>query len=428
MQAILKQECVNIESVKQALSQKIDSAGFTAWIAPLQFEIVDNCLNVIAHNQFAADYVKRVYENALQNVAADFCLGLNICVRKNTQVVMPVNSANDNVVCKYEPEQSVKPAKENTFDNFIASDENMFALAACKKIAMGNSSFSQLFIYGPAGCGKSMLANAICSESDKNVLMMSGGQFVADFARALRDHTIFSFKDYCRDCDTFILDDICALSGKRATTEEFMQLILDLREAGKNIVLTSSVAPTALTGFDRRMQSVFGSGLVVDVTAPNAFVRRNMLLKSGVDRDVAEELSKSLSGDGHLVNGVISKIKTYEELMGGHVDMEIASRLLGDVFSKNKTPLSMVKSMCEKLGVSYDEVCGNSRARRLTRARQMMMYVLKNSTNLSLTEIGNVCGGRDHATVVYAISQIENQKSSDLMLDAEIAEMEKICK
>lgn len=426
MQAILKQKCVNIESVKQALSQKIDSAGFTAWIAPLQLEIVDNCLNVIAHNQFSADYVQRVYENTLKNVAADFSLELKICVHKNTMAAMLVQSANDNVVCKYEPEQNIKT--KNTFDNFIASDENMFALAACKKIAMGNSSFSQLFIYGPAGCGKTMLANAICSESDKNVLMMSGGQFVADFARALRDHTIFSFKDYCRNCDTFILDDICALSGKRATTEEFMQLVLDLREAGKNIVLTSSVAPNVLTGFDRRMQSVLGSGLVVDVTAPNTFVRRNILLKSGVDRDVAEELSKSLAGDGHLVNGVINKIKTYEELMGGHVDMEIASRLLGDVLSKNKTPLSMVKSMCEKFGVSYSEVCGNSRARRLTRVRQMMMYVLKNSTNLSLTEIGNVCGGRDHATVVYAISQIENQKSSDLMLVAEIAEMEKICK
>lgn len=426
MQAILKQECVNIESVKQALSQKIDSAGFTAWIAPLQLEIVDNCLNVIAHNQFSADYVQRVYENTLKNVAADFSLELKICVHKNTMVAMPVQSANDNVVCKYEPEQNIKT--KNTFDNFIASDENMFALAACKKIAMGNSSFSQLFIYGPAGCGKTMLANAICSESDKKVLLMSGGQFIADFARALRDHTIFSFKDYCRDCDTFILDDICALSGKRVTTEEFMQLVLDLRDAGKNIVLTSSVAPNALTGFDRRIQSVLGSGLVVDVTAPNTFVRRNMLLKSGIDRDVAEELSKSLAGDGHLVNGVISKIKTYEELMGSHVDMEIASRLLGDVLSKNKTPLSMVKSMCEKFGVSYNEVCGNSRARRLTRVRQMMMYVLKNSTNLSLTEIGNVCGGRDHATVVYAISQIENQKSSDLMLVAEIAEMEKICK
>lgn len=428
MQAIVKQECVNIESVKQALSQRIDSAGFTAWIAPLQFEVNENCLNLVAHNQFAADYVKRVYENTLKDVAADFLLDVNICVRKNSEVVMPVASANDNVVCKYEPEQSVKTNCETTFDKFIACDENMFALAACKKIAMGNASFSQLFIYGPAGCGKSMLANCICSESDKNVLMMTGGQFVADFARSLRDHTIFSFKDYCRDCDTFIMDDICALSGKRATTEEFIQLVLDLREAGKNIVLTSSVAPSALTGFDRRMQSVFGSGLVVDITAPNAFARRNMLIRSGIDREVAEELSKRLAGDGHLVNGVISKIKTYEELMGEHVNMEIASRLLGDMLSKNKTPLSMVKSMCEKLGVSYDEICGNSRARRLTRARQMMMFVLKNTTNLSLTEIGNVCGGRDHATVVYALSQIEAQKNSDLMLVAEIADLEKICK
>ena len=428
MQAVLKQEKVSVESLKQALAAKMDSAGFTAWIAPLHFEISDNCLNLVAHNQFAADYVKRVYENTLKNVAADFLLDLNISVQKVNNVVKDVKSANDNVVCQYEPETTVSSKNMNTFDKFTASDENTFALAACKKIAMGNASFNQLFIYGPAGCGKSMLAGCICSSSNQNVLMMSGGQFVADFTRSLRDNTIFSFKDYCRDCDTFILDDICALSGKRATTEEFMQLVLDLKEMGKNIVITSSVAPNALTGFDRRMQSVFASGLVVDVALPNAYARRNMLICAGIDNNVAEELSKRLSGDGHLINGVISKIKTYEELMNERVNMEVASRLLGDVLERNKTPLSMVKSMCEKMGVSYDEICGNSRARRLTRARQMMMYVLKSSTNLSLTEIGNVCGGRDHATVVYALSQIENQKSSDLMLIAEIAEMEKICK
>jgi len=88
----------------------------------------------------------------------------------------------------------------------------------------------------------------------------------------------------------------------------------------------------------------------------------------------------------------------------------------------------MVKSMCEKMCVSYDEICGTSRARRLVRARQIMMAVLKSVTNLSLTEIGNVCGGRDHATVVYALSQIENQKMSDLMLSAEIDSLIQICK
>ena len=88
----------------------------------------------------------------------------------------------------------------------------------------------------------------------------------------------------------------------------------------------------------------------------------------------------------------------------------------------------MVKAMCEKMSLSYDEICGNSRARRLVRARQIMMAALKDSTNLSLSEIGNVCGGRDHATVVYALSQIEKQKACDLILNAEIDDMIKICK
>ena len=114
--------------------------------------------------------------------------------------------------------------------------------------------------------------------------------------------------------------------------------------------------------------------------------------------------------------------------MGQHVDMDVAAHLLGDMLNKNKTPIAMVKSMCEKMCVSYDEICGSARTRRLVRSRQIMMAVLKNVTNLSLTEIGNVCGGRDHATVVYALSQIEQQKTSDLILDAEIAELVKLCK
>jgi len=428
MQAVLTKQNVSVESIKQALSARIDSAGFTAWIAPLQFEINNNCLTLAAHNQFAADYVKKEYENVLKNVAADFLLDLNICVESRNNVF--VNSANDNVVCEYKTNVApvVKSVKKNVFEKFISSDENAFAVAACKKVAMGNASFPMLFIYGPEGCGKTMLANCICEQSDSKVVMMSGGQFVAEFTRSLRDNTIFSFKDYCRNCDTFILDDVCALAGKRATMDEFLQLVIDLQNAGKNIVLTANAIPSALNGFDRRAQSVFASGLVVDVVAPNAYVRRNMLIKAGVESEIADVLSKRLESNGHLVNGVVNKIKTYEELMGEHVNMDIASRLLGDLIAKNKTPIAMVKSMCEKMCVSYDEICGNSRARRLVRARQIMMYVLKQSTNLSLTEIGNVCGGRDHATVVYALSQIENQKTSDLMLIAEIQDLEKICK
>ena len=424
MQATAICKNINVESVMGAIAAKIDSAGFTAWIAPLNVELCGNCLNLVAQNQFTADYIKREYGNALKNVAADFLLDLNISVRANNNVV---KSANDNVVCEFKPtKQEIK--NKNGFDSFVCSDENMFAVAACKKIALGDASFSQLFIYGPAGAGKSLLLDCICDATDKNVVRMSGGQFVSDFARALRDKTIFSFKDFCRSCDMFIMDDVCALAGKRATSDEFLQLMMDLHAAGKTVVLTANCAPSALNGFDRRIQSLLASGLVVDVVAPNAHVRRSMLVRSGVDSSVADELSKQINGDGHMVNGIINKIKTYTELMGERVNMEIASKLLADVLNKSKTPLTMVKAMCEKMSVSFDEICGNSRTRRLVRARQIMMAALKDATNLSLSEIGNVCGGRDHATVVYALSQIEKQKTTDLILNAEIADMVKLCK
>ena len=419
---------VNTESIKAAIAAKVDSAGFTAWIAPLQFEIENSCLVLSAHNKFAADYVKSVYGNILENIAADFSLELNILVRSGNVANVAEKSANDNVVCEFVPTDVVKNIKNNGFDKFICSDENMFAVAACKKIALGDASFKQLFMYGASGCGKSLLIDCICATTNKNVVKMTGGQFVADFARSLRDKTIFSFKDFCRNCDLFVLDDVCALAGKKATMDEFLQLMMDLHDMGKNIVLTANVAPNALGGFDKRLQSLFASGLVVDVAQPNAHVRRNMFLNAGVDSKVCDELVNVVAADGHLVNGIINKIKTYSELMGESVDVNVASRLLADVLNKSKTPLMMVKNMCEKMGVSYDEICGSSRARRLVRARQVMMAALKGATNLSLTEIGNVCGGRDHATVVYALSQIENQKATDLMLNAEIEDMVKICK
>lgn len=427
MQATAIKQNVNLESIKGAIASKIDSAGFTTWISPLRFELVQNNLVLVAQNQFTADYVKREYGKILENIAADFLLNLDVCVKTfNTEVC----SANDNVVCAHESLENKKSEiiSENTFDKFITCDANMFAVAACKKIASNNTSFTQLFINGASGCGKTLLLDCICNASEKRIVRMNGGQFVADFARSLRDKTIFSFKDLCRNCDMFIMDDVCALAGKRASCDEFLQLLLDLKNAGKAIVLTANVAPNALSGFDRRLQSLFASGLVVEVEQPNDFVTRMILVRGGIDVNVANELSKNISGDGHVIDGVINKIKTYEDLMGEHVDMNVASRLLSDVLSKSKTPLGMVKSMCEKMSISFDEICGNSRARRVVRARQIMMAVLKNVTNLSLTEIGNICGGRDHATVVYALAQIEKQKSNDLILGAEIDDMIKLCK
>lgn len=424
MQTAATKKMTNLETIKEAIAAKIDSAAFTSWISPLNFEIAGAELVLGAQNQFSADFISSVYSNVLSAVAAEFGLGLNICVRANACAAAPI--ANDNAAVIYAPAAdafAAPVANTAAFDEFVASDENAFVLSACKKVAAGAVSFSPLFIYGPAGSGKSLLAGCIKAACAERTIMMSGGQFVAEFTRSLHDKSVFAFKDYCRNCDTFILDDVQALSGKRASTDEFLQLVMDLRAAGKNVVLTASGAPNNLTGFDRRAQSVLASGLVADIAAPNSNVKRTMLRRAGVAADVVDAILPRMASDGHVIAGVVTKIKTYSELMGASVDMDVAQRLLADTLQKAKTPIAMVKSMCEKLGVSYDAVCGTGRARGLVMARQTMMAVLKGATTMSLTEIGRLVGDRNHATVLYAIAQVEKAKKTDLVLAAQIAQM-----
>ena len=428
MQAMATNQMINVDVIKGAIAEKIDAAGFSSWVAPIAFEIENGVLNCGVLNQFSFNYVKASYGNVLRSVAESFGLALNLYVgaAKRTVIASVAPVANDNNTQSFTP--TVAESNIVAFDSFVATDDNVFVLSACKKVAAGAVSFAPLYIHGVAGCGKSLLMNCIKSAAAGRVIMMNGGQFVSDFTRSLHDRTVFAFKDYCRNCDTFILDDVQALAGKKATMDEFLQLIVDLKAAGKNVVLTSNVAPNSLTGFDRRAQSLLASGLVVDVAAPNTHVKSVLLRRAGVAADVADELAARIANDGHLVAGVATKIQAYSELMAASVNMDVASRLLADTLQRAKTPLAMVKNMCEKLGVSYEAVCGNGRSRNLVLARQTMMAVLKGATGLSLSEIGNYVGGRDHATVLYAVRQIEKLKANDLLLAAQIQQLINECR
>lgn len=421
MQATNIKRQINVDAIKNEIASKMDAACFSSWINPLNFSVENGVLILAAPNQFTADFVSATYSNIINNVARDY--DLSVCVRVGATKIVATRGANDNNAQTYSAPVVADVKQYSDFDSFVSCEENAFVLSACKKMAAGAVSFSPLFIYGPAGCGKSTLAGCIAMAGRGKTVMMSGAQFVSEFARALHDRTIFAFKDYCRNCDTFILDDVQVLSGKRATCEEFLQLIVDLRNAGKNIVLVADSAPSNLTGFDHRAQSLFASGLVADVIAPTRAVRREMFVRAGVKSDVADMLASRVLANGHIVSGILNKVRTYCELMNESVDMTMAERLLGDTLKKTKSPIVMVRAMCEKLGVSYDAVCGNGRNRALVLARQMMMYVLKMASDLSLTEIGQYVGGRDHATVMYAINRIEKMKDSDLIMNAQLTEL-----
>ena len=276
MQTVAKIQMVNLEDIKGAIAAKIDSASFTSWIAPLNFEVVDDVLVLGAQNRFSADFISSVHGGVLSEVAATFGLTARVVVH-NAPVNNTQRIANDNNTQVFAPAQVTESANVS-FDSFVCSDENLFVVSACKKVAAGTVSFSPLFIYGASGCGKTLLTDCIAGASQGRVVKMSGAQFVSEFTRSLKEHNIFAFNDFCRNCDTFILDDVQTLSGKKATTEEFVQLVVDLRNAGKNVVLTANAAPNNLTGFERGVQSLFASGLTADIAAPNAHVKIMLLI------------------------------------------------------------------------------------------------------------------------------------------------------
>jgi len=416
---------MNVDSIKGIIRSKMDSVSFDSWIAPLMGTVDNGIVHFVAANQFSADFIKSAYIHILRGAAMECGLDAQISVGRFASA--PVIPINDNVETK---DFEIKDSKTEIrgFDDFILSEENSFAMTALKKIAGGRVTFSPLFIYGPEGCGKSLLAGCLNGMAAGKILHMSGAQFVSEFQRAITERTIFAFKDFVRNCDTFILDDVQALCGKRATSEKFQVLLVDLVRMKKNVVLTANAAPSSLTGFDRRMQSVLASGLVVDIIAPNRTVRKSMLCRAGVRADVADAIAARADANGHIVAGLCKKISAWQEMTGAAVTLDVAERLLVDSLQKRKTPLAMARSMAAKLGVSFDDVTSKSRVRPVVRARQIMMAAFKSATNLSLAEIGRIVGGRDHATVLYALAQIEKQKSSDLVLAAEIEQMIRECK
>ena len=418
---------ISIDLIKDAVKGKMDDAAYNSWVLPLTGTIDKTTVNFIAPNQFSVDFIKSAFSNILMDAAREF--GLSVEIRAGHGAYAPNIANNDNITApNYYAPIKCDTGRVNGFDEFLPSDENLFAITALKKLAAGPAGFNPLFIYGPSGAGKTLLASSLEDEIGAGVLRMTGAQFVSEYVRALTEKNIFAFKDYLRNCDTFILDDVQSLCGKRASTDEFLSLVMDLSQMGKNIVITSDAAPSMLSGFDRRVRSVLASGLSVDIVPPTQTVRKNMLTRSGVGLELAEQLAARTPANGHIVAGMAKKLQAYAELMGQDINLDTAEKVLADSLMQIKTPLNMVRNMCVRMGISFDDVASNSRTRAVVRARMIMFAALKAGTNLSLSEIGRLVGGRDHATVLYGLSQIEKMKQTDMMLAAEIDDMISECK
>ena len=313
-----------------------------------------------------------------------------------------------------------------SFDNFVIGGSNRFAHAAAVAVAEAPAkAYNPLFIYGDSGLGKTHLLHAIGSYarslfSGIKVRYVSSEEFTNDYINSLRDNRISDFQTRYREVDLLLIDDIQFLQGKIETQETFFHTFNTLHEHNKQVVITSDLPPKQLTGFEDRMRSRFEWGLITDVQTPDLETRIAILRKKAqseqlqVPDEILEYIASKVTSNIRELEGTLIRVTAYANLNRSAVDLQLVQTVLKDLITLDEdnviAPVDIINHTAEYFRLDVDELYGSSRSQAVATARQIAMYLCRELTNLSLPKIGQLFGGRDHTTVMYA-----NKKISELM-------------
>lgn len=308
------------------------------------------------------------------------------------------------------------------FDNFVIGQSNRFAHAAAVAVAEAPAkAYNPLFIYGDSGLGKTHLLHAIGDYAigmfeGLRVRYVSSEEFTNDFINSIANNRGAAFNARYREVDILLIDDIQFLQGRAETQEAFFHTFNTLHDHDKQVVITSDVAPRLLTGFEDRMRSRFEWGLITDVQAPDLETRIAILRKKAqaerlsVPDDVVEYIAKNVSTNIRELEGALIRVTAFANLNRSAVDVPLAQTVLRDIVDQTEdnvvSPNDIVSITADYFKLTVDDLHGPSRSQSIAQARQIAMYLCRERTNLSLPKIGQLFGGRDHTTVIYACKKI----------------------
>jgi chromosomal replication initiator protein len=311
-----------------------------------------------------------------------------------------------------------------TFDNFVIGPSNRFAHAAALAVAESPAkAYNPLFVYGGSGLGKTHLLHAISHYAEGlfpniKVQYVSSEEFTNDYINALALGQMQNFNRRYREVDLLLIDDIQFLGGKDATQDTFFHTFNTLHEHGKQVVITSDVPPKQLVGFEERMRSRFGWGLITDIQVPDLETRIAILRKKvtaenlGISDDVLEYIATKVATNIRELEGTLIRVTAFASLNRVPIDLPLVQTILKDLITLEEgdvSPTDIIEHVARYFELSLDELYGNSRAAAIAQARQIAMYLCRELTSLSLPKIGQLIG-RDHTTVMYA-----NNKIAELM-------------
>lgn len=321
-----------------------------------------------------------------------------------------------------------------TFENFVIGKANQLAIAAATQVSeLPGVSYNPLFVYGGVGLGKTHLLQAIGNQIKANdpqvkICYMHAERYVADVVRAYQTNKFEEFKQFYHSLDVLLIDDIQFFAGKAKTQEEFFYAFNTLIDSHKQVILTSDTFPKEISGLESRLVSRFGWGLTIAIEPPELEMRVAILLKKAslsgylLNNEVAFFIAKHVSSNVRELEGALKRVEAFAKFHKRNISVEATKEALKDILIAQTRLVSIdniQKTVADYYRIKMVELLSKKRTRNLTRPRQIAMSLAREVTTMSLPEIGNSFGGKDHSTVIHACKTISNLRSVDATIDAD---------
>tara|TARA_B100001057_G_scaffold483494_1_gene560343 strand:- start:430 stop:1842 length:1413 start_codon:yes stop_codon:yes gene_type:complete len=428
--------------IQSQMKDKIGFEIFESWLKKINFvEEFNNYILLTVPTRFIRDWITSRYLDQILQIIKSYKKDIIRIEFKISDLKINNENEKEEIIENFENKKNVSFIKDSylqynridpnkRFDNFLIGPSNKLAYEASIKVSENISHYNPLYIYGGVGMGKTHLLNAIGLELKKNnkVMFISAESFMYQFVKSIKSNDMVKFKEYFRNTDILLIDDIQFMNGKEAMQEEFFHTFNALLDKESQIIISADRAPNKLSRIQERIKSRFSGGLVIDIQKPDYDLRKKIVEQKteelnklysdqiGISKEIQDYISKEVTASIRELVGAINRIVSFSRIYNKAPNLAETKVVLKDLLniSENKVTIDLIQTLvCRFFKISKNEMLSSRRSRYLVRPRQTAIYLTKILTSKSLPEIGREFSNRDHTTIIHSVKTIEKLKEKD---------------
>ena len=417
------------QEVLHTLKDEISEIEYKRYISHLEYDIENSTSDMAiyyAPNALVANWIKSKYSQKLAHL-------FEVKTGAKVTIAITLKNKQESFV---KPQQNSAPKKQNqqhsllnpsyTFDNFMVGGSNQFAYSATKSVSENPGVvYNPLFIYGGVGLGKTHLMQAagnVFQNQGKSVIYTSLEQFFNEFTHGIRTRDMDRFRDKYRKCDILLIDDIQFISNKEGLQAELFHTFEALKAEDKQIIFTADKHPKKIVGLEERLQSRFEWGLVADIQPPEletkiAIIKKKCEInKIKLSNDIVHYIATVIDSNVREIEGILSKLHAYSQLMHVDVDIDFAKNILKDQIKENRVSLTLdaiTEAVAKDLNLKPSEIRSKGRSKNIVYARRITIYLCREHTQSTMPQLAKYFGMKDHTAISHTLKKIQELIQND---------------